>query len=218
MATKKITENRGECTVCGRKIARAGMTRHLKSCLPAGAETPSGESLHLVVGTRGDKTYWMHVAIDEGTPLRVLDRFLRDTWLECCGHMSCFNIGAKSYASSSDGGGTGMGARIGALVVTGSVFTYEYDFGSTTELELKVVGIRKNAVPKNRVALLARNDPPEIVCQACGARPATIVCTECLWNGDAWFCDACADSHDCDEEMFLPVVNSPRVGVCAYTG
>jgi len=28
----------------------------------------------------------------------------------------------------------------------------------------------------------------------------------------------CARSHECDHEMFLPVVNSPRAGVCAYSG
>lgn len=26
------------------------------------------------------------------------------------------------------------------------------------------------------------------------------------------------DTHDCGEEMLLPVINSPRVGTCAYSG
>ena len=29
---------------------------------------------------------------------------------------------------------------------------------------------------------------------------------------------ACADEHSCEEEMRLPVTNSPRAGVCAYSG
>lgn len=31
-------------------------------------------------------------------------------------------------------------------------------------------------------------------------------------------CDTCAESYECGEEMLLPVVNSPRVGMCAYDG
>jgi hypothetical protein len=28
----------------------------------------------------------------------------------------------------------------------------------------------------------------------------------------------CAGGHECGEEMLLPVVNSPRVAMCGYTG
>lgn len=33
-------------------------------------------------------------------------------------------------------------------------------------------------------------------------------------------CADCADDHgeECDRPAFLPVVNSPRSGVCGYTG
>ena len=31
-------------------------------------------------------------------------------------------------------------------------------------------------------------------------------------------CDEHAETHDCGGEYFLPVVKSPRVGVCGYTG
>jgi len=38
-------------------------------------------------------------------------------------------------------------------------------------------------------------------------------------ESDAFFCDAHADEHRCDgEEAILPIVNSPRMGVCGYTG
>jgi len=33
-----------------------------------------------------------------------------------------------------------------------------------------------------------------------------------------WLCDECAPKHKCGEDMLLPVVNSPRVGKCGYTG
>jgi len=41
----------------------------------------------------------MHVAVPATAPLSKLDDFLRHTWLECCGHLSAFEIGGKRYAS-----------------------------------------------------------------------------------------------------------------------
>jgi hypothetical protein len=34
-----------------------------------------------------------------------------------------------------------------------------------------------------------------------------------------FYCEHHSEDHDCDEpEMLLPVVNSPRMGMCGYTG
>ncbi|MBV1730429.1 MAG: hypothetical protein KUA33_09465 [Methanobacterium sp.] len=63
------------------------------------------------------------------------------------------------------------------------------------------------------IQLLARNDPPLIACESCG-KIGTQVCAECA----TWLCDECAHKHECGEDMLLPVVNSPRVGMCGYTG
>jgi hypothetical protein len=109
----------------------------------------------------------------------------------------------------------GMGAPLGQVVDVGDKFSYEYDFGFTTELALKVVGFWNQDKPKGAVQLLARNEPPQIACVQCETQPATQICTQCE---DAWLCESCAAAHGCGEEMLLPVVNSPRVGVCAYTG
>ena len=37
-------------------------------------------------------------------------------------------------------------------------------------------------------------------------------------NEEGWLCQSCADEHECGEDMLLPVVNSPRTGVCGYAG
>jgi hypothetical protein len=108
-----------------------------------------------------------------------------------------------------------MRTPLGRVLDVGTKFSYEYDFGSTTELGLRVVGFWNLDTPKGAVQLLARNEPPPIICSQCETQPATQICTSC---GEAWLCESCAAEHDCGEEMFLPVVNSPRVGVCAYTG
>jgi hypothetical protein len=95
-------------------------------------------------------------------------------------------------------------------------FSYNYDFGSTTKLTLNVVSEREGKKSKEPVRLLARNDPPAIPCGVCGT-PATRVTAEGCGE-DSWLCDKCAAGDDVEEEYLLPVVNSPRVGVCAYTG
>ncbi len=93
---------------------------------------------------------------------------------------------------------------------------YEYDFGSTTYLELEVIGARVDVLGKERVELMACNVPPDDCCQ-CG-QPAVIVCSFCMCKKDAWLCRKCANTHYCSEgqQGLTQVVNSPRVGVCGY--
>jgi hypothetical protein len=56
-----------------------------------------------------------------------------------------------------------------------------------------------------------------MLCSAC-TKAATQICLQCAEVGAGEFCDACAGQHDCGEEMLLPLVNSPRTGVCGYCG
>jgi hypothetical protein len=109
-----------------------------------------------------------------------------------------------------------MDERVESIFSPGLKFAYEYDFGSTTPLKLRVVAQLTEASGRV-IRILAQNDAPAIPCVACG-NPAKQVCTECVWSGTGWVCDTCAGSHECGDEMMLPVVNSPRVGVCAYGG
>jgi hypothetical protein len=152
-----------------------------------------------------------------------LDNFLRGMWLECCGHMSAFTIGGHRYAAEPMGDSafgikeSSMKAPIGKVLREGTKFSHEYDYGSATLLSLEVAGLLHVDDKPKDIQLLARNIPPEIPCGKCGAA-ATQICTECSWSGGGWLCDACVSKHKCGEEMLLPVVNSPRVGVCGYTG
>ena len=134
--------------------------------------------------------------------------------------MSAFEIEEQRYSVQpmKEYGEVGMSARLGKILQPGMAFSYEYDFGSTTELELKVIGMLARGKTKGAVELLARNDAPPVVCQLCGAEPATQICSECAWKDKGWLCQGCAKSHACGTEMCLPVVNSPRAGVCAYAG
>ncbi len=108
-----------------------------------------------------------------------------------------------------------MGTKVKDALGTGTVFTHEYDFGSTTYLKLKVVGEREGRIGGKPLRLLARNDAPVWECAVCGEQ-ATQVNTEELWeDGNPFYCD---EHTEGEEWAFLPVVNSPRMGVCGYTG
>jgi hypothetical protein len=100
----------------------------------------------------------------------------------------------------------------------GHTFGYEYDFGSTTALTLRVVGTRDGVMGRSSLRLLARNDPPVWPCAVC-RQPATLVCPFCLSDKKRFSCATHAEEHECSgEHAWLPVVNSPRMGTCGYTG
>ncbi len=219
-------QSMGKCIFCGEKAGRDSMTRHLGACrqlessrlLAASEAEPLAPSFHLAIEGRDAKAYWMHLAVSVNTPLSKLDHFLRREWLECCGHMSAFEIGGQRYASAPMDRERNMRAPLSQVLEVGMKCFYEYDYGSTTALALKVAALREQSSPKGAIQLLARNEAPRIICYRCGIHPATQICTECASNGEGGLCEGCAIAHECGDEMCLPVVNSPRVGVCGYTG
>lgn len=227
MATRAVST--GRCQFCGGEYGKSGMTRHLQACQArreasvkaTGTRTRSARSLHLAVSGRTAPTYWMHLEAPENATLADLDAFLREAWLECCGHLSSFTVGGVSYASVVDRDwgmdDRSMDVKLGTVLHVGDTFYHDYDFGSTTYLQLKVVGEREGAARDRSIEELARNEPPHIPCTECGQEAAQ-VCTECSWGGEGWLCERCSETHQCGEEMLLPVVNSPRVGTCGYTG
>ena len=200
--------------------------RHLARCgqrtpSPSKVSDRSARDFHLVAVARHTKDYWLHIAVPVNARLSTVDQFLRGIWLECCGHLSAFSIDGVRYATSPspDAEEASMSATLGTILDAGARFFYEYDYGSTTELVLTAVGFRERTDRKPGVRLLARNNPPERLCSECGSRKlATDICVECAWTEKGFLCKECAESHSCDPGMLLPVVNSPRAGVCGYTG
>jgi hypothetical protein len=205
---------KGKCSRCGKEYTRAGMAKHLAKCLTAEGQATKGERkncLHLQVSAKFTSAYWLHLQVDADATLKTLDGFLRDIWLECCGHMSMFHVGHREI---------GMNRKLSSLFSPGTSIEYDYDMGDTTSLEIKAMNSFQGMVaPGKAVAILARNQPPEIACDSCGKGPAVRICPECQWEGEGGLCKTCAANHECgDEEYLLPVVNSPRTGVCGYVG
>lgn len=326
---------KGICSFCKGEFDKEDMARHLKQCEQRtnianevkGSTNQKIKFFHLEVEGRYNPQYWMHLEVPVSEPLETLDDFLRDIWVECCEHLSSFNIEGTSYSSEEedfyfdmpeavgdqqieeveeekeeDGSvnvidldaiiefipsphkemlastllpelrnewptdnlvaflrgklqaipkrrkrGTpveqdnyweryyqkwlleyllalvedrSLNATLGNVLRVGQKFSYLYDFGSTTYLNLRVVASRQGVVrdEEQSVKLLARNEPPVIVCQTCG-KPATQVISGYYNVEENGYCDECVRKLKRDGfEMLLPVVNSPRIGVCGYTG
>ncbi len=205
------------CLLCKSEFTRRGIGRHLTACLkkhaPKTKNSLHGRYCFLSVQATCNPDYFLYLLVSQDATVGDLDDYLRKIWLECCGHMSSFSYGKWGEELPLDTG-------IRELCRRGEPLNYIYDFGSTTELWIKIYReVACSLKIGEEIILLARNAEPIIPCNVCGKYPAKHICTECQWNGDSgWLCEKCATIHECDDEMFLPVVNSPRTGVCAYTG
>jgi len=221
-------QTQGQCRLCGKMFAKPGMARHIRACRGRSAPTGPSQALLLEVEDCNVPGYWLFLEVSPAATWDDLDGFLRDIWVECCGHMSCFKYAGATFTADPVEAREwadhprSMSGRLVGTVAPGTSFRYEYDFGTTTEL----VGRALDLVPANRtgpaIQVLARNEAPVHPCAKCG-QPATKVCGLCYQeaNDACWYCDECVEQHQCsdlDTDYFLPVVNSPRVGLCAYTG
>lgn len=221
---------KGKCKYCGKEYTFSYMNKHLPACKERqkkwAEETASKKCgyFELAVYPKYNRDYWLYVEIKETATLKDVDQFLRDIWVECCGHLSAFDIGGISYDVAPQDDffwgkpAKSMSCKLKSVLEKGMTFSYEYDFGSTTELMITVVNYRVGDDRKEKLIILSRNNPIEILCNVCGKNSAAYICAECFYEGRGWLCEDCAKTHECGEEMLLPVCNSPRMGVCGYCG
>ena len=218
-------ENPGTCAYCGEIITKRGVAKHLDKCpkrqealIAAEASNRPEETLwHLRVQDAYDKDFWLDLEMVGSASLDKLDKFLRSIWLECCGHLSKFTIGGWG------GIDIGKARKADTIFENGLVLRHLYDFGTTSETDIKVVGFREGkAFSKHPITLLARNQMPEMLCMECD-RAAGWLCLQCLYDADepgTWFlCDEHVRDHPHDEYGEpIALVNSPRLGMCGYEG
>lgn len=213
----KTLKSEGRCVYCGQFYDKRSIGKHLDKHIAEAAKpeaTPAAQAFHIRVEAA---EMFLELLVDANATLTKLDGFLRKIWLDCCGHLSAFQ-----YKGSYEEDGIRKSGKIGKTLVTGMVLDYEYDFGSTTQLTIKVGASFAVAVPGG-IQLLSRNEPLQIMCTTCKAQPATQICSIHIYEGTGFFCNGCAEKHaqKCDDfadYAAMPVVNSPRMGVCAYEG
>lgn len=221
---------KGKCKYCGKEYTFSYMNKHLPVCgerqKKLVEETGSKKCgyFELAIYPKYNREYWLFVEVKETASLKDVDHFLRDIWVECCGHLSAFDIDGISYDIEPQNDifwgepAKSMNCKLKSVLTKGMTFGYEYDFGSTTELMITVVNYRIGIDRKEKLIILSRNNPIEFLCDECGKKPAVYICAECFYEGSGWLCEDCAKTHECGEEMLLTVCNSPRMGVCGYCG
>lgn len=108
-----------------------------------------------------------------------------------------------------------MEVSLERVLKVGQKFSYIYDYGSSTYINLRVIAEREGIVQnkKKPVQLLARNTASAFPCTVCG-KPATIVAMGYFTDSiaDSVFCTECANKQ-VEEGGMLPIINSPRAGV-----
>ena len=229
---------RGYCKYCGKEYTRTGMLKHLQSCKKRMEVCENSKKMSayyelMLYGTY-NKDYWLIIQIKENATLECLDQFIRDIWVECCGHLSAFDIEGVRYEQIPDNDflwgkpAEDMSHKLKEVLEVGMEIGYEYDFGSTTELTIKVVDFYKAPEQKENVTILSRNNPIQFTCSVCGKNPAVWIDPIKMYNEDPFWCEECLEKYEngeLDEEIeveesgyLLPVTNSPRMGVCGYEG
>ena len=216
-------QSRGRCAFCGREMSKGGLARHLSVCserqraISAANRKAVGEQrlYHLQVQDAWQPDYWLHLEMNGTATLGNLDHYLRAIWLECCDHLSQFSIGGWR------GEEIPKGRRAELVFKPGMELTHIYDFGTSSETVIKVVGVREGKpLSGHPIVLMARNNPPEARCTECG-QPASWLCVECLHEfGElGTLCDQHAQLHPhTDYGEPISLVNSPRLGMCGYIG
>ena len=204
----------GKCLYCEQVFPQKEIIKHLAKHLAEKEKTESGTKTqpycHMVVVA---DIMFLHLLVKETASFKLIDSFLRDIWLDCCGHMSAFMKGSEEIS---------MSKKVKDVLINKEKLVYDYDYGSTTRLSLKGLKYYELNETKN-IVLLSRNEPLKIMCSTCGKESAVSMCTTCCWEKEAFFCRKCAENHEKDCEDFadfseMPVVNSPRMGVCGYEG
>lgn len=222
----RTPQSRGTCQYCGEETTKSGMTKHLAKCgkraqtiqVAEANKQPEENLWYVRTQAARDKDFWLDLEMRGSATLEKLDAYLRDIWLECCGHLSKFTVGGWQ------GYDVGKTRKADDVFAKEPVLLHLYDFGTTSETEIRVIGSRKGRVTtRHPIALMARNNMPKMLCKECG-KPAAFLCIECLYEADdefgGWFlCHEHAAGHPHEEYGEpVPLVNSPRLGMCGYEG
>ena len=95
-----LSKNTGTCFLCRQTIAHRASLKHLVACAEKNVTVlPYEKSRVFLLKIVSGPSFWMYLDINGEMTLADLDNFLRNLWLECCGHMSRFDIHGEKYTS-----------------------------------------------------------------------------------------------------------------------
>ncbi|WP_251862357.1 plasmid pRiA4b ORF-3 family protein [Clostridium sp. Marseille-Q2269] len=220
---------KGKCYFCNKEFSKSGVLRHIKSCSDMreymgenikSSKVKKDKFILNIASKYNPSIYWLYIAINKTATLKDLDKFLRDVWVECCGHLSSFKINNNTYESEIDSifgsEAKDMNVKLKDVVTVNDKINYEYDFGSTTYLTIKVEGELSSLKTEKQIEIMARNNEPEIKCCNCDNKAS-------YYDGeyDEFLCEECYNKSNREDSEMIDKIdywNSPRDGVCGYYG
>lgn len=101
---------KGKCLFCSQRFSKKPMFDHLRHCKSKEGflktiKKRSNTNIkwyHVRAEGKGLKKYWLNLLIPSDLKLFDLDLLLRETWLECCGHLSLFSIDGLEYEMNTE--------------------------------------------------------------------------------------------------------------------
>ena len=86
---KQKIESIGTCRLCKLNFAYSEIQKHLSACKPY-ADDKGNKHVFLIKAEMFP--FWVYFEAEENLTLKRVDKFLRELWMECCGHLSAFTI------------------------------------------------------------------------------------------------------------------------------
>jgi hypothetical protein len=129
--------------------------------------------------------------------------------------MSEFTIGGRSLSRQ-----IGKQRKLVEVFQYGDTLNHIYDMGTSSETIIKLVTARQGKpLTSKPIVLMVRNQMPDDKCIECG-ESATDLCIQCTIEDETWgtLCKTHAESHHHTDYELMPLVNSPRLGMCGYDG
>jgi len=206
---------KAKCYYCNKELTEKNIKKHMKNCSEMkksidekkiNDKKQRNQFILAIKSKYVNDEYCIYLSIAGTLGLVHIDQFLRDIWVECCGHLSSFKIKGKSYQDNQ------MNTQLNDILDIDEKFEYEYDFGSTTHLMLEVVDIIQVPSSFSQVEIIARNNEIRHECEICGTEAKHFD-----YEKDRWECENCVDKDD-DMIIEFNYCNSPRDGVCGYEG
>ena len=211
---KQILSSEGKCLYCNQIFTQKEIEKHLAKHLAEMEKiATNGKAIDFCHIVAESNEMFLHLLVKNSTTCRDLDDYLKEIWVECCDHMSAFTLKNNELA---------MSKKVQMVFEPKVKLQYSYDFGSTTRFSIKCLKYYKLDL-KAKIILLSRNEPLKLICSICNAKPAINICTTCIYEKYAFYCEECSVEHakecsDFEDYSCMPVVNSPRMGICVYTG
>ncbi|MBB6623514.1 SEC-C domain-containing protein [Clostridium gasigenes] len=221
----------GKCYCCGKDIDGKTAKRHILSCKSRlnnieeylnKSKIKKDKFIIKMVDKYMPSVYSIYLSIDKDTTLRSLDTFLRDVWMECCGHLSEFEINGTTYTCSEnldedffDDEET-MDINLKNVISVGNKFVYSYDYGSTSRIILEVINEYTTGSLDSTIEILARNNESKPICYKCDNKAKYMD-----YESQEFVCGECVEGEVAEDDDFLTELgytNSPRDGVCGYEG